>query len=145
MPDRPVEKVIEKKPFVMVPSDLSVCDAACRLKEQRDEGAVLVVEKGILVGICTERDIVFKVVATGCDPAATQVAEIMTAEPVTITADKPFAHALHMMFEGGFRHVPVVNDAGEPIGLVSARDALGLDVLHFEEDLLLREGLSEVM
>ena len=69
----------------------------------------------------------------------------MTPDPVTITDDKPFAHALHMMYEGGFRHVPVISAAGEPIGLVSARDALGLDVLHFEEDLMLREGLSEVM
>ncbi|MCB1907280.1 MAG: CBS domain-containing protein [Rhodocyclaceae bacterium] len=145
MPDRPVKSVIENKPFVTAPTDTSVCDAARMLKEQRNEGAVLVVDNGALVGICTERDIVFKVVATGGDPSATTVSDVMTPDPVTITADKPFAHALHMMFEGGFRHVPVVGDAGEPIGLVSARDALGLDVLQFEQDLMLREGLSEVM
>ncbi len=145
MPDRPVRNVIEHKPFVMVPRDLPVRQAAQLLKEQHDEGAVLVVEKGLLVGICTERDIVFDVVAEGIDADTTPVGEVMTADPVTITADKPFAHALHMMFEGGFRHVPVVGPSGEPIGLVSARDALGLDVLHFEEELLLREGLAEIM
>jgi len=145
MPDRPIRKIIEHKPFVMVPLDLPVRKAARLLKEQHDEGAVLVVQKGLLVGICTERDIVFDVVAEGIDADTTPVGEVMTADPVTITADKPFGHALHMMFEGGFRHVPVVGPGGEPIGLVSARDALGLDVLHFEEDLLLREGLAEIM
>lgn len=144
MPDRPVRTIIENKPFVMAPPDLSVSEAAQLLKEQR-EGAVLVVENGVLVGICTERDIVFDVVAEGLDPMVTPVSTVMTVDPLTIAADKPFAHALHMMFEGGFRHVPVVGAAGEPIGLVSARDALGLDVLQFEHDLLLREGLAEVL
>ena len=53
MPDRPVRNVIDQKPFVMVPTDLPVREAARLLKEQRDEGAVLVVSKGLLVGICT--------------------------------------------------------------------------------------------
>lgn len=144
MPDRAVRQVIEHKPFVMAPPDLSVHEAALLLKGQH-QGAVLVVAQGRLVGICTERDIVFDVVAEGLDPLSTPIRAIMTADPLTITADKPFAHALHMMFEGGFRHVPVVGSAGEPLGLVSARDALGLDVLHFERDLLLREGLAEVL
>lgn len=144
MPDRPVKKIIENKAFVMAPPDLSVKTAAQLLKDQH-EGAVLVVENGRLVGICTERDIVFDVVAAGMDPASTPVSAVMTADPITIGADKPFAHALHMMFEGGFRHVPVVGADGAPVGLVSARDALGLDVLSFEQDLLLREGLAEIM
>ncbi len=144
MPDRPVKSVIEHKPFVMAPSDLPVKAAAGLLKEQH-EGAVLVVENGRLVGICTERDIVFDVVATGADPASTPIGEIMTADPVTITIDKPFGHALHLMYEGGFRHVPVVGPDGAPLGIVSARDALGLDVLDFEQDLLLREGLAEIL
>ena len=47
MPDRPVKSVIENKPFVTAPTDTSVCDAARMLKEQRNEGAVLVIDNGI--------------------------------------------------------------------------------------------------
>lgn len=144
MPDRPVQRVIQHKRFVTAPKDLPVVQAARLLKSQHD-GAVLVVEHDKLVGICTERDIVFDVVAEGLDPATVCVGDVMTPSPQTITADRPFAHALHLMFEGGFRHVPVVGIAGEPVGLVSARDALGLDVLQFEQELLLREGLAEVL
>lgn len=144
MPDRPVSKVIETKTFVTVPASLSVAKAAGLLKHHH-LGAVLVVDRDHLLGICTERDIVFDVVAEGRDPAIVTVAEIMTPDPQTIPASKPFRHALHLMFEGGFRHVPVVDPDGKPIGLLAAHDALGLDVLQFEQDLLLREGLAEVM
>ena len=45
----------------------------------------------------------------------------------TIHRDKPFGHALHLMYEGGFRHIPVVDDTGHPVGLLAAHDALDLD------------------
>lgn len=144
MPERPVRTVIDKKSFVTAPMDLPVAEAA-RLMKKHHLGAVLIVDDGRLAGICTERDITFQVVAAGLDPAATPVGKIMTRDPQTISAEKPFRHALHLMFEGGFRHVPVVDEGKQPIGLVAAHDALGLDVIQFEQDLILREGLSEVM
>src|SRR5216684_2073234 len=48
--------------------------------------------------------------------------------------DRPFGHALHLMYEGEFRHVPVVEN-GQPLGMVSARDALGPDLQQFVADL----------
>ena len=66
----------------------------------------------------------------------------MTRDPQTITQDKPFGHALHMMYEGGFRHVPVVED-GVPIGIVSARDVLGPELEEFACDLQRREHIAE--
>jgi len=48
----------------------------------------------------------------------------MTAQPQTIAPEKPFGHALLMMYESGFRHVPVVED-GKPVAWFRARDALG--------------------
>ena len=86
--------------------------------KQYGAAAVLVVdaENGKLIGICTERDLTFKVLAEGLDANTTQVHSVMTRDPQSISPEKPFGHALHMMFEGGFRHMPVVDPIGRPIG-----------------------------
>ena len=68
----------------------------------------------------------------------------MTRNPRTIEADRPFGHALHLMYEGGFRHVPVVEDT-RPIGMVSARDALGPDLQQFIADLETRTHIGEIL
>ena len=86
--------------------------------------AVLDAQKRDLRGIFTERDAVFRVLAEGQDPHTTHIGDVMTAHPQSITPDKPLGHALLMMYENGYRHVPVVEN-GRPIGMASARDALG--------------------
>jgi len=113
------------------------------MKEKRI-GALLVLDGARLAGIFTERDALFRVVAEGRDPEKTRLAEVMTVNPRTITADRPFGHALHLMHEGGFRHVPVV-DQDRPLGVVSARDALGPELEEFVSDLDRRERIGEVM
>jgi len=105
-------------------------------------GSVMVVRDGRLAGIFTERDALFRVLAARRDPETTRIADVMTANPQTITPDRPLGHAMHMMNEGGFRHVPVVVD-GRPVGMVSARDALGCELLAFEQELEQRESISE--
>lgn len=144
MPNRPVSKVVENRFFVAVPLDLPVSEAA-KLMQTQGVGAVLVVDDGRLAGICTERDVIVDVVAAGLDARRTPVSAVMTADPVSVGPEMPFGHALHLMFEGGFRHVPVLNRAGELLGVVSARDALALDVVRFEEELRMREALAEVL
>ena len=107
-------------------------------------GAIMVVEGGRLVGIFTERDALFRVIAEAREPRATRIAEVMTRNPQTIDPDKPLGHALHMMYEGGFRHVPVVEN-GRPLGMVSARDALGPELDAFESELAQREHIREIL
>ena len=70
-----------------------------------------------------------KVLATSLDPDTALLSQVMAHDPQTIRADKPLAYALQMMADGGFRHVPVVDDQGGPVGMVSARDALGQDIV----------------
>jgi CBS domain-containing protein len=115
------------------------------LMKDSHTSAVLVVKKGVLVGICTERDLVINVVAADHDPARTRVGAIMTPQPQSITADRPFSHALHLMYEGGFRHVPVVDAHGRPLGVLAARDALNLDALQFEQELVRREEITVIL
>jgi CBS domain-containing protein len=62
-----------------------------------------------------------------------------------VSPELPFGHVLHLMFEGGFRHMPVVDARGRPLGVVSARDALGLEIFSFREELRVRETITEIL
>lgn len=144
MPNRHISEFIRDKEVVTAPIGASVRDVAWLMKEKHVT-AVLVLKQQRLAGICTERDIVLGVVAEDQSPDQMSVDEIMTARPRTITANKPFGHALHIMFEGGFRHLPVVDHLGSPIGLLSARDALSIDAAEFSDELVRREEIAVIL
>jgi CBS domain-containing protein len=135
--------MIGSQTVVSTTPETTVADAA-RLMKQSGVGTMLVVEKEQLVGIFTERDALISVVAAGRDAKSTRLAEVMTRNPQTIHPDKPFGHALHMMYEAGYRHVPVVED-GRLIGMVSARDALLPEMQLFESELRFREEITELL
>jgi CBS domain-containing protein len=143
MPHRLVKSVIaDQKPFT-APGKTSVADAA-RLMKKHNIGAVMVVDSGRLTGIFTERDALFRVLAESRDPSTTRISEVMTAKPQTIDPNKVVGHALLLMYEGGFRHVPVV-EHGKPLGMISARDALGPELQEFQSELLHREHIREIL
>jgi len=127
--DQPVRNMMERKKFLTAPPDTTVSSAA-RLMASKNVGAVLVVEREELAGIFSERDVVFRVIAKGLDPKTTLLAEVMTAEPKTLEPGKSYGHALLLMQENGFRHVPVVEN-GRPIGIVSSRNAMDPDLEEF--------------
>ena len=141
--ERPVRSIIEDQKPITACADITVAAAARLMKEHRI-GAILVLQDSRLAGIFTERDALFRVIAEGRDPKKTRIAEVMTANPRTIAPDRPFGHALHLMHEGGFRHVPVV-DNGRPLGVVSARDALGPDLQQFVAELDKRTHIGEIL
>lgn len=141
MPRRMISNILAGKPLISGAKDMTV-RAACQLMAEKKIGALLVLEKGKIAGIFTERDALNKILAAGLDPDSTKLSEVMVSKLQTIRADKPLAYALHMMAEGGFRHVPVVGDNGEPLGMVSARDALGQDIVDLERDMKRLEELE---
>ena len=143
MPNRPVSQLVKNQRILTATATMSVADAAAAMRDAR-VGAIMVLSGPRLAGIFTERDALYRVLAAGKDPKRITLGEVMTADPTTIAADKPFGHALHMMYERGFRHVPVVEN-GLPIGMVSARDALGPEMEQFEADLREREHLTEIL
>lgn len=124
-----VRTVMERKKLLAAPPETTVSQAAEQMA-RRKVGAVMVVENEELVGIFTERDVVFRVIARGRDPQTTRLVDVMTASPQTVDPDKSFGYALLLMHENGFRHVPVV-EKGKVIGIVSARNALDPDLEEF--------------
>ncbi|GLT22417.1 signal transduction protein [Zoogloea oryzae] len=144
MPHRTLRQVVEGQTVVSALADTTVRAAAISMASN-NVGAILVVDAaGKLAGLFTERDVLNRVVARGLDPDSTPLAAVMTTKLQTASPDKPLAHALHMMFEGGFRHVPVVDD-GKPVGMVSARNALGLEIHQFEQELVERDHIAEIL
>jgi CBS domain-containing protein len=127
--DLPIRSVMERKRILVAPSDTSVSEAA-RLMARKKVSAVMVVEKGRLVGIFTERDAVYRVIAKARDAGTTRLVEVMTPAPKTVAPDESFGYAMLMMHEHGFRHAPVVEN-GRPVGIVSARMALDPEVEDF--------------
>lgn len=141
MPRRLINDIIAGQTLVTAARSATV-RSACKAMAERRVGAMLVIEGGRIAGIFTERDALNKVLAGNLDPDTTPLSAVMVASPQTIRGDRPLAHALHMMADGGFRHVPVVDDAGAPLGMVSARDALGEDLVDLERDLRRRDELE---
>jgi CBS domain-containing protein len=139
MYSEPIRKVMERKKVVSAPPETTV-EAAARLMAETSVGAVLVVEQKRLVGIFTERDVTFRVVAAGRDPRATRLQEVMTRDPKTISPAESFGYAMLLMHENGFRHMPVIEN-GEPVGVVSARHALDPDLEEFESEAQRRKSL----
>lgn len=141
MTKRLIRDIIAGRPIVTAKKEMTV-RAACQEMAARKIGALLVVDKRKIQGIFTERDALVKVLAKTLDPDTVTLAEVMVADPLVIRADRPLSHALHMMAEGNFRHVPVVDDDGHPMGMVSARDALGEDLVDLERELARRDELE---
>ncbi len=105
-----------------VDEQVSVADAAALMAE-RNIGAVPVLKGGQLVGIFSERDIMKRVVAQGLDPKIMRVAQVMTAEPLTVAPNETLENCMVLMKKHAVRHLPIV-DAGKLVGVVSLRDIL---------------------
>jgi len=136
---QPVRSVMERKKLLTAPPETTVSKAV-KLMARRKVGAVLVVDGQSLVGIFTERDAAFRVIAQDRDARATRLAEVMTPAPRTVDPRKSFGYALLLMHENGFRHVPVVED-GKIMGIVSARNALDPDLEEFVAESRRREHI----
>ena len=113
-------KIASVPPAVLAPSD-TVQDAVTRMK-QGDVGAVAVVEDDKLAGIFTERDLMNRIVAEHRDPESTRLEDVMTRDVISARRDMAYGDALQLMVGKHFRHLPVVDENGRVLGILSARD-----------------------
>jgi CBS domain-containing protein len=90
-----------------------------------DSDSVAVMSAGRLVGIITERDMV-RAIADGVDAQQVRADVVMTADPATVDDDEDAALVAVKMMQLGVRHLPVVNKAGKPIGVVSAHNLVAM-------------------
>ena len=107
-----------------------------RQMNRHNIGCVLVTdEEDRLVGIFTEWDVLHRVAGIVDDLAQQTISDYMTPDPLTLNADLPIAQALNLMSLHGFRHLPLVDDSGQPTGIISFRDVVGYlnDVLEEEQ------------
>ena len=103
---------------------------------EKGRGAVLIEEDGALVGIFTERDVVSRVDHT--DPASAQVSvrDVMTPHPTVIRRPDSLAEALRRLIQGRRRHLPIIDDKGKVVGLLSIRDILTYVASKFPEEMV---------
>lgn len=133
------EVVRNQEPLTLPPT--ATVKQACQRMSERHLGAVLVTEThGRLIGIFTGRDAVCRVLAAGKSPSKTRLKEVMTASPVTMSSERSAIEALRLMWDGGFRHVPVVENE-KLVGVVSRGDFKGLEQNRLEEERELWERL----
>lgn len=142
MLDLPVKNLVEPKKLILLSPQTTVTEAA-RCMAAKNTGAVLVVEGGALVGIFTERDAVFRVLAKNLDSHTTELRQVMTPNPATVAPNTVYGHALLIMQERRFRHVPVVQD-GQVLGIVAARNAMDPQLEEFVSEARRREHYRAV-
>ena len=118
---RTIDTLLEGKSLISISSAASVREA-CKLLNIHNVGAVAVIDDGKLSGIMSERDVIRRCLDTPGALDAMRVADIMTADPVTIRRGASLVDAMTLMRDGGFRHLPVVDEEDLPVGMVSLRD-----------------------
>jgi CBS domain-containing protein len=126
-----IESVSRLNPLtpVTAPPTRTAAEAAALMRENHTS-CVLVCDQGKLVGIFTERDLVLKVMAKG-RPLTTALKDCMTAQPATVQAKEPIGVALRKMQSGGYRHLPVVGEDGQPVGYITVNRIVHYLVEHF--------------
>ncbi|MCJ1288202.1 hypothetical protein MMC26_007557 [Xylographa opegraphella] len=124
-----LECVLNGLPPTTVNVRTTVKEAASLMKENHTT-AVLVQDQGSITGIFTSKDVVLRVIAPGLDPAKCSVVRVMTPHPDFAPMDMSIQAALRKMHDGHYLNLPVMNDAGEIVGMV---DVLKLTYATLEQ------------
>ena len=106
-------------------SVLASVEDAIRAMMDKDVGAVAVVdEQGVVAGMFTERDVLAKFALSGRQASKTPVREMMSPMVEMATAETTAAEAFKVMLERHYRHLPIVDDHGKVLGILSIRNIL---------------------
>jgi CBS domain-containing protein len=126
---------------------LAVTDPVARAFDLMSKDAhdcVLVMANGDLAGIFTSRDFLNRVAAKRADPAGITLAEVMTPKPRTLHPEDSVAFAINWMAVEGFRNVPIVDDRGVALGVLTIWDVMRhLDEMFDEIDATPRSRLPQ--
>lgn len=130
---KPIRNIRVRKPIAMSPDD--TVDKAIRKMNEIGVGCVLVTEGGKLTGIFTERDVLKRI--AGKEKAGTmKLREAMTPKVEGLQPDDSIAYVLNTMHVGGYRHVPITDEAGKPVAVISMKDIVRYIIEHFPDDVV---------
>lgn len=121
----PVAKLVDfSRVLITLTADDDVGQAV-KLMQEKNIGALVVVDAAHNpIGIFTEYDVLQKVATQISNLQGAQVRQFMTANPDVLPAYAPIAQALHLMHVHQYRHVPIVNESGQVMGIISFRDVV---------------------
>lgn len=128
-----IRKIMTKAPIYCTPS--CTAEMAANLMNQCDTGILPVVQDSLdlkLVGVVTDRDLCLTVIAARRDPAHTMVNECMSRNAICVGPEDDIKEAADLMAEHQIRRVPVVDEHGKVLGMVSLADMIEQDALSFE-------------
>jgi len=117
-----LNQFLGRKPLCVSPT-MPVREVLRLLVDNR-VGCVVVVDQGKVVGIFTERDVLLKIGERANEMGNHAVAEFMTTPVQSLPPTAKIAFAVHQMDLGGYRHIPITDASGAPLGIVSVRDIL---------------------
>jgi CBS domain-containing protein len=122
-------------------ADTKVDEAVAKMVASHRAAVVIVDGEGRLEGIFTERDVLIRVLGEGRDPRQTRLGEVMTRNPESLVPSDRICYAVNRMNLAGYRTIPLVDEGGRPIGIVTVNDVVKWLAEIFPEAVLnLRPG-----
>ena len=118
-----LKQLVEGKELNTVSPKHSVLHAL-KIMAEYDVGALVVLDGQRLAGMFSERDYARKVILQGKVSVYTKVSDVMTDKVVSVTMDHTIEQCMAIMSEKNFRHLPVLDDQGLAVGIISIRDIL---------------------
>jgi len=124
---------MEIEPVESIPGTARLRDVIGTMQHRR-VAAVAITEKGRVVGIFTERDVLNRIIGLALRDDL-PISEVMTRNPRTLSPDDQIADAIRLMTERGYRHIPLVDKAGRDVGMISARDIVEFIAEHYPKEV----------
>lgn len=121
----------EGAPLFAVEQGASVLDAV-RTMNDGSVGALIVNDRGRMIGIFTERDVLRRVVGQQLEPATVRVDQVMTKQVICCTPATSIDEARELMRSRRIRHLPVLDSEGDVVGLISIGDLNAYQSTHQE-------------
>jgi CBS domain-containing protein len=109
---------------LLVASPEDTIQKIVKIFQEQKKNCVLVYKKKKLVGILSNRDILWRVTGKYQDLSKVKVEDVMTRNPEWVRASDPISFVVNKMAMGGFRHVPVLDDDGAPLSIILIKDVL---------------------
>jgi CBS domain-containing protein len=113
-------------PYPVVVDAATPVAQCARLMDDRDIGALGVMEEGRLVGVLTDRDIVIRAIAHDRDPLALAAGDLASRDVVAVSIDAPVEEAERRMRERAVRRLFIVAEDGRPLGILTVDDLIAL-------------------